>query len=49
MMNKYLLTEVGDYVGVVTCYILLKFLCVLVLWVISIHILSINQWFDMTF
>jgi len=45
MINKYLLTDVGDYAGVVT-YILLKFLCVLILCVISIHILSINQWFN---
>ena len=46
MMNKYLLTEVGDYAGVVTYYKLLKFLCVLVLCVIFIHILSINQCFN---
>jgi len=39
MMNKYLLTEVGDYAGV-AAYILLKFLCVVVLCVISIHTLS---------
>jgi len=45
-MNKYLLTEVGDYAGVVTYYKLLKFLCVLVLCVIFIHILSINQCFN---
>jgi len=44
MMNKYLLTEIGDYAGVVA-YILLKFLCVLVLCVTSIHILSIKQRF----
>jgi len=46
-----LLTEVGDYAGVVTYCKLLKFLCVLVLCVISIYIyvLLINQWFNMIF
>jgi len=49
IMNKYLLNEVGGYAGVVTYYKRLKFLCVLLLCVISLHILSINEWFNMIF